>query len=263
MAVSASDLKLMQAATMAASFATASVGGAISANEITAASIGEVLFTMAANSGSGGTKTQYAKVFYLNDHATDDLTTAVIYLKNSLDAVGSNGTVSIQSSSASDDGTKFVRVIGEDASGNAQNEDITCNGTSSASGALTFSKVFRTELRATTGGALTNAAGDITITRSAALGIIPTGYNTATAEIDFFLEATLDGSTTIADASTEPAGSPTWIRVNAVGEGSSVANSGTLTAQSGQAIWFRWQVEQDANPSSDVSVVVDISGEAS
>lgn len=263
MAVGASDLKLFQAATMATSFSTASVGGAISATEITGATIGEVLFTMAANSGSGGTKTQYAKAFYKNDHASDDLTTSVIYILNSLDAVPSNGTTSVQSSSASDDGTKFVRVIGEDASGNAQNEDITCNGTTSAAGALTFSKIFRCELRATTGGALTNAAGDITITRSSALGAIPTGYNTATGELDFFLESTLDGSTTIADASTEPAGSPTWVRVNAVGEGESVANSGTLTSQSAQAIWFRWQVEQDANPSSDVSVVVDISGEAS
>lgn len=263
MAVATSDLKLMQASTMASSFSTSTIGGAISATEVTGSSIGECFFTMAANSGSGGTKTQYAKLFYLNDHASSDLDGSVIYLKNSLDAVGSNGTVSVQSSSASDDGTKFCRVIGEDASGTAQNEDITCNGTSSASGALTFSKVFRVELRATTGGALTNAAGDITVTRSSALGIIPTGYSSATGEVDFFLESALDGSTTVADASTEPAGSPTWIRVNASGEGSAVANSGTLTAQSAQAIWFRWQVEQDANPSADISVVVDIYGDAS
>jgi hypothetical protein len=259
MSVTASELKLYQAATMAASFATASVGGAISATEITGGSIGEVLFTMGSNTAGGGTKTQYEKVFFKNTNGTLPLTSSVVFIKNSLDVVGSNGTVAVVSDSASDDNTKKVTVIGYDASSDPQSEDITMNGTSTATGALTFSKVHRVEFRIVSSGALTTTSGNVTVTRSSALGIIPAGYNSATAEIDIGLIATLDGTSTIADAATAPGGIA-FSRPNAQGEGIAVANSQSLTAASGQGIWVRWQLAERAAASADISVVLVLDG---
>lgn len=258
MPVSSSEIKQYQPATPASSFSTSNVGGAISATEITGASTGEVFFTMAANSSGGGTRTQYAKSFVKNNNTTSDLTSTVIYVANSLDVVVSNGTVSVVSDSASDGSSKFVRVIGYDGSSAAQTEDITLNGTTTTTGALTFSKVHRVELRLVSGSALTTASGNITITRGSALGILPAGYRTVTAEVDFGLEATLNGSTTITDASTDPG--VTFARPNTAAEGTAVANSGSLTSEDAQAIWWRWQLAELASPSSEVQVVVGVRG---
>lgn len=262
MSVTSSELKLYQAATMAASFSTSSVGGAVSATEITGGSIGEVLFTMGSNNTGGGTKTQYAKCYFKNTNADTDLTNAVVYGKNFLDAVGSNGTVSVVSDSASDDNTKKITVLGYDASSNPLAEDITLNGTTTATGSLTFSKVHRVEVRVVSSNALTTSAGNITITRGSALGAVPAGYKTATAEIDFGLIGTLNGTSAITDASTAPGGI-TFARPNTQGEGTQVnsaGTAGTLSFGDSQGIWIRWQLAERAKPSADVEVALTIDG---
>lgn len=259
MSVVYTELKLYQAATMAASFSTSSIGGAISATEITGGSIGEVFFTMGSNTTGGGTKTQYAKVFYKNTNASLPLTSSVVYIANSLDAVGSNGVVSVVSDAAGDNNTYKITVIGLDASSNPQLEDITLNGVTTATGSYTFSAVNRVEYRVVSSGLLANATGNVTITRSAALGIIPAGYNSATAEVDIGLIATLDGSSTTTDASTAPGGI-SFTRPNAYAEGLAVANSGSLTNGSGQGIWLRWVLAERAAASADISVILTLDG---
>lgn len=260
MPVAASDLKLYQATTMPASLTTATVGGAISATEITGSTIGEVFPTLSASTSGGGAKTCYAAIFYKNTHATDSLTSSKVYLLNALDQPGANGTVSLVSTSASDDTTKKVRVMGRDASGAALQEEITLNGTGSVTGAQTFSVIHRVELRLVSGGTLTVAAGDITVTRSTALGTIPTGYYSATSEVYFGHEATMNTSTTTTDAATAPAGI-SFDNPATYATGTATAASGVMAAADKQQIWCRLIIPELAKPSADCQMVWTVQGE--
>lgn len=263
MSVTTSELKLYKATTMASSFSTSNIGGAISANEITGSSIGEVFFTMSANTSGGGSKVQYAKVFYKNTNSTDDLNNAVFYLANSLDDVGSNGIVSIVSDSTSDTSTKKVKVIGYDGSSNAQTEDITLNGTTTANGLLTFSAVHRVEVQLVSDGSLTTPSGNITVTRGSALGIVPAGYHTATSEVSFGIPTTLNDTATTTDASTAPGGI-TFAKPNDTASATAItAGSGHLTHGDAQGMWFKLNVAELASPSSEVYVITTVRGTTS
>lgn len=260
MSVSAIDLKLYQATTMPASTSTSNVGGAISATEITGGSIGEIFPTLAANTSGGGTKTCYASVFYKNTNATDSLTSSKIYMRNALDQPGVNGTVAVASTSASDDTTKKIRVLGRDASSVALQEEITMNGTSTSTGAQTFSAVHRVECRLVSGGSLTTTAGDTTITRGSALGMIPTGLKSATGEVAFGLEATMNTSATTTNATTAPSGI-SFDNPATYAAGTATAGSGTMAAADKQQIWLRLQIAELAKPSADVQIDLTLQGE--
>lgn len=260
MSVTSGDLILYQSATMGTSFTTATIGGATSSTPITGGTVGEVLFTMGSSILGGGDKTQYEKVFVANTNASDDLTSSVVYIKNSLDIVVSNNIPAAVSTSASDDTTAKITVIGLDSAGAPQSEDIRLNGTASVTGFLTFSKIHRVELRNYISGLLQLANGDITISCGAtALGIIPTGYKTATAEIDIGLVATLDDDGTTTTPIVAPSGI-SFTRPRTVATGLSVANAGTLTHAKGNGVWVKWVLAERANPSADVEVILSISG---
>lgn len=259
MAVTANDIKGYKAATMGATLTSPSpIGGGISANEFTGASIGELLFKMTS---SGSAQTQYEPFHIKNTHATDSLQSAVVYLKNALSALGSNGTASVVSSSSSDNNSLKVKLIGLDASSNWQTEEITLNGTTTVNGTATWSVIERAELRNVSSNALTNATGDITISRGSTIGIIPSGYQSATAEIEIGLEGSLNTSTTTTNAGTAPTGI-TFSRPRTAATGISIANAGTLPAGSNQQGWLKWTLRAGALPSSDIQSLITVNGGA-
>lgn len=262
MSVISSDLKHYKSANNP-SDDTSTVGGAISASEV-GSSIGEIFhLRTAAEDEEGDTQYQYKKTFIKNTNADTDYISAVVYLKNSLDDVSGEGegVVSAASSSASDGSTKKIKVVGEDDEALVITEEIELNGTSEVTGTETFSKVFWVELRLVSGGALTNAAGDISIeVDGVGIGMIPTGYNCAIGIVDVGLAGTLDDTDTTDDAVTAPSGI-SFSKPRTEATGIDVANSGTLSYGSGQGVWWRQTIEGGLAPAADLNIVVRTDGE--
>lgn len=255
MPVAASDMKLIEATTMPASFSTSTVGGAIGSTQITSASIGQVHFTMASNASGGGDKVQYSKFFDKNDHATDTVNNYGVWIYNAMDTLGTAATISFASSSASDDSTKKLHVIGKSTGGAAQSEYVTMNGTSTVTTSLTYTGRWRVIVRNSSTNAVTATAGDVTATFSAStVGIIPTGLYSGTAEIDIGLASAIDDSATITDASTAPS-NVNFTRPRTQGAMLVVdGGTGTLEAQEAQGIWSRLTLPELMNPSAEVQV---------
>lgn len=253
MPVSKDDMKLIEATTMPSSFSTTSVGGAIGSTPISSASVGQVHFTMA--SLPSGDAVQYSKFFDKNDHATDTVNNYGVWIANALDTLGGAATISFASSSASDDSSKKIQVVGENGSGQPQTEYVTMNGTSTVTTSLTYTARWRLIVRDSVTNAVTPLAGDLTATHSASeVGVIPAGLYSGTAEIDIGLAATIDDSVTIADASTAPAGisfsRPRTQASRLLVDG----GTGTLEAQEAQGIWSRLTLPEGIGPSPDVQV---------
>ena len=261
MSVTAGDIKHYQAQTMAANFTTSNIGGAIkTAAQIQGSILSEVLFTMASATAGGGAKVQHASSHIKNTNGSDALTSALAWLANALDDVASDGTASFASSSADDDSTRKVRILGLDDAGTPTQEDLPLNGTSTVTSLTSWSAIHRVELRLVSGGALAAAVGDITVTRGADLGVIPAGYWSATSEVEFGLEATLGTSATTADAATAPSGI-SFARPRTEAGGTALANAGLLAAGATQQVWWRWTLAEQARPSADIQVVLRWSGE--
>lgn len=261
MSVTAGDIKHYQAQTMAANFTTSNIGGAINTGaQIQGSLLSEVFFTMASATAGGGAKVQHASSHIKNTNATDSMTSGLAWLANALDDVASDGTASFVSSSADDDSTRKVRILGLDDAGTPTQEDLSLNGTSTVTSLTSWSAIHRVELRLISGGALAAAAGDITVTRDADLGVIPAGYWSATSEVEFGLEATLGTSATTADAATAPGGI-SFARPRTEAGGTALANSGLLAAGATQQVWWRWTLAEQARPSADIQVVLRWSGE--
>jgi hypothetical protein len=261
MSVTAADIKHYKSTTMAADFTTSNIGGAPNTGaQIQGAVLSEVLYTMASATAGGGAKVQYSSTHVKNTNATDALTSAKVWLANGLDDVASAGTASFASSSASDDSTRKVRILGLDDDGVPTQEEVTLNGTATATSLTSWSVIHRVELRLVSGGTLVNSDGDITITRGSALGVIPAGYWSATAEVQFGVEATLGTSTTTADAATAPGGI-SFAKPRTEAGAASLANSGTVAAAATQQVWWQWTMAEQAKPSADVQVVLRWSGE--
>lgn len=254
MPIVAADLALYLPTTLATSLtAPTNIGGAASGTKITGSSIGEVLFAMSANTYGGATKTQYGKLFQANDHATIDLTSAVLWLDNGMDD-SAGGYVTTAVSTSEEDGSNVtLRVIGETVSADAQ-DDFALNGTSTATGSVTFAERWVCELRDTDTGALTPAVGTISIKENGVtIAVMHPGQSTVTAEITFGKAATLGDTATTTDASTAPAGI-SFAKPRTAATGTAVANSGTLTASTKQGIWLKWECADGRRASADVEI---------
>ena len=266
MSLSSSDLRLFEPATVAADFSTASVGGAMSANELVG-SIGEILFEMpSSEDGSGdGDKVQRAKVFYKNKSTDTDLSQGKIWIANALDDFGAGmDTVGMTSSSADDDATMFYRCIGYDVNSDPIVLEVAGDGITQALTVDQVSFLSRVSSHLDDSGSgypLQAVVGDVTIKRGngTTLGVIPAGYSSATQEIDLWLAATLGDTATIATAAEDPAGA-SWSRPRTYATAGSVANSGVLTAETGQAVWLRETIKEGIQPSRDVQVILAIDG---
>lgn len=252
----AGDIKLYQATTMPTTLATTSVGGAISATEITNGTIGEVHFTMASAILGGGAKTQYSKFFTKNTHASEDLAAAKVYCPNLLDdSPSGNHAIVIRPSSSSDDTTYMNRLIGFDASGDPLVEDVACNGDADVTSSGLFSKLCAVESRLVSSSALVASNSDRIIKKNGTtLGKVPETFSSATAEIAIGLEATLNDTATTTDAATAPSGI-TFSKPKDYAGGIAVA-TGTLTHGDKQGIWSKWVVDERRSSSPDLEVGV-------
>lgn len=258
MAVVQADLKLYASANNPADD-TSTLGGAIdTGTQITGSSIGELFNKKAANAGGGADKTTYGKAFYKNTNGTDSFLSGVVWVENGLIAPSGDGIFSIVSDSASDDTTKYVKLI-YCSSGTYTTENVTLNGTSSvvSSGSADAGELINIELRLVADDSLTTATGDITITRGSQLGIIPAGYKNATGCYALGLAASLNDTATTTDRLTAP-GAISFSYVNT--EAGAISCAATMTAGDGQGIWIRQILPAGMASSADLQLVLRISG---
>ena len=96
---------------------------------------------MSSAPAGGGAKVQYSSTHVKNTNATDALTSAKAWLANALDDVAGDGTASFVSSSASDDSTRKVRILGLDDDGVPTQEEVTLNGVSSVTSLTSWSAI--------------------------------------------------------------------------------------------------------------------------
>lgn len=256
MSVADNQLKLFASTTMATSFATANVGGGISGTEILAAVVGEVCFMMAADPDDD--VTQYAKAHFANTNTTDTLTDAKIWMPNAGQHVAGNYPCTAQSASEDDDETKKIRFLGYDVSSDPLQHELTMNGTTEAIDSIDFSVVHGAELRNSTTGILTNAAGPITLRRNGTVfGVIPAGCSSMQNEISIGL-GEMDDTATIDDAGTPP-DDVTFSRPRTYEDGLAV-DGDDVPAESAQSIWFEWIQPRRRKPSPDMLCLVGMRG---
>lgn len=261
MPVSSSDMKAYLPATVASSFSTASVGGAISATEFNG-NVGQLLFTAAAEASGGSDVTQYAKFFIKNTHSTDPINSYVIWVANSLDEITSASTVSLVSDNASDDSTTTAVVRGFSSGGSPQTESVPLNGTTTVTTTNTFLGNVRVYLTNTSTGALKAAVGEVTVSDSSTIGVIPAGHRSATGEVEIGIESTLGGSTTIALPNVAPSG-VTFSRPRTEAGGITVdGGTGTLEAGETQAVWIKLTLADGTLPSTSVDFILRGKGDA-
>lgn len=221
---------------------TGLVGGACSASPVST-DLGGIFHSVVPNAAeTDPTLYQYKKTFLKNESSSENLTSAKVYLLNGLADVASNGVVTLDPSSASDDNTKTAWVVGEDGSSLVQEEYIVLNGTTSVSGTKTFTKVFFVIIISSSGGTPVNAAADILFAvNSVTLGIIPGNKYSANAVVDIGLPATLNDTVTTTNATTAPS-EISFSRPTSYSAGIAVATD-ALTYGDATGIWWRLSVE--------------------
>lgn len=156
MAITSADLKEYKSSN------TNSDGGDITATEVVD-NTDNNLFTDITGDEAAAGGTEYRKIFRKNNHGSLTWENVVSWLlsqptnaalsfgfglnstddtdgaQGNMTAFGANAVVAVVSDGAD---TRQVTVVGEDASGNRQSENLTLNGTTEVVGALTFSKLY-------------------------------------------------------------------------------------------------------------------------
>ncbi|MFA5505784.1 MAG: hypothetical protein WC314_19915 [Vulcanimicrobiota bacterium] len=255
-------LKLYKPSVQAVDFSTENIGGAISENEANQNMIGEIFFEMPSLAADGGVNTQIAKLFALNTHETEDLTNGKIYLPNAMDDWGANDQTAAAAGHASgDDDDKFIRFLGHDTNGDPIALEVSLSGDTVVATSNSMTALQSVEARDDTSGELTATAHPVKVLRGGAteLGFVPGGYYTATSEFDLWLPATLNDTTTAADAATDPSGA-SWSRPRTLSTAVAIANSGVLTAGAAQGVWQRWQLPERTKPRWDLQVLIAVAG---
>jgi hypothetical protein len=249
------DLTWNKCATPPLDFATANVGGAISAGPtpITGTTIGEVFFDITPDQVGGSDLIQISKVFARNGNSTSPAIACTCWGENFLDDVGSTNTVTLQSDSILDTSDYFARIIGFDGSGNPISADRAMNGISAVTTVLTFGSISRIEYRLVLTGALTTTNGNVTVkSGSTTIGFVPQGLNGANSEQYIAMEAVQNGSTTIADCQTAP--SPSFFKPRTRATALSFSEGGTLLGNATpnrQGVWRKLSIPAATLGSSD------------
>lgn len=203
---------------------TSTAGGGMSGTQITNAGAGEwcpQLKALASGVVNVDTVFQIQEA-YVNNAGADPWTACGFYVDNLLVRPGTPGVLNLQSSSASDDNTKFVRVWGVTLVMSVLTlifRDITLNGITMVTGLDTFQWVERLEKRIILTGALDPAAGLIAASIGTGtpevIGGIPVAYTCASSEWEYAVAATQGDTGTYADRETDPfGGGGTWVRPN-------------------------------------------------
>lgn len=259
MSIVSGDLIQFEATTLATSFSTANVGGGKGSTQLDGTFIGGLFFKMAPNDPPGGDLVQYGKIFLFNNNASLNLLTPQhAYITNLISASvsGSGETVAFVSSSASDDSTFNVEIVGLDGSLNAQTDNISLNGTTLVTSTSTWRYISRYVI--TVSGTLTALNGNLSCTKnSSANGTINAGLYSGTSEVAYGLEGSYGDTNTIADASTAPSGI-TFGSANTFSSGPTI--SGAFNAQTALGMWLRLTLKNGIASNPDVQVDVAFGG---
>lgn len=251
-------------------------GGAKTAVEITGATVGE-WFTRLKGKASGtldvDIEKEYQKVF-AEQIGASSLLEGRIQLTNGLAIPAGAGVAKFQSTSASDDNTKKVKVWGKNSStGLLDTEEITLNGVTQVQGTKSWTQIYRTKLMLVSTGAIATAAGDIKAwVGTEQVGMIRTGYSYATSEIKLWAVATTNDSGTSTNRKTAPAGFSGSIPAIASFTGNTPtpltsiivrndSGNDTLAQNDGQGLWGELTLQPGMPAINDLKIGVYVWGE--
>ena len=222
-------------------------------NQINTDDTGKVFGTISAPADGEPDGKFIGKVHIFNNHSTDALTNAKVFMDNLLDDPGVNGVLKIETTNSEDNNTKYVKVICENTVGTPDSEIVVLPSDSpsvkySTRQAMAGRRI-TCELRLVSNNTVTTAAGNIYIydSNQTLLGMIPAGKKYASGNYDIGLAPTLNDNSVTVNRLTEP-DDITFTRARNEETAISVANSGTLSAQSDQAVWIRWTAQDGRIP---------------
>lgn len=244
MPVTIGNMKHFNSLVRATTLTTPNIGGGIDTGSPVGYVVpGDVFFTIASD---GTTITRYSKTFVQNDHASASAYAVRFHLDNAIDDHATAQIIYATSSSASDDSTKVLRMIGNDNTGSPQKIDILLNGTTTVNSAVQFYPLRRIEIREATysgltwtgAGAMTTLAGNLTILAGAVeIAVIGAGLTSGSAEVYIGVEGVLNGTTITALPTTAPTGI-SFFKPRTLATALS-AIGGTIASLSAQGIWWK------------------------
>lgn len=227
--------------------AASTAGGAMSGTQITNAGGGEWCPQLKAKmTGVVNVDTVFQiQEAYLTNAGADPWTACGFYVDNLLIRPTTPGVLNLQSSSGTDDNTKFIRVWGVTLVSSVLTlifRDMTLNGTSMVTGIDTFQWIERLEKRILLTGFLDPAAGLITASIGTgtpqSIGGIPVECTCASGEWEYAIAATQGDTGTYLNRETDPfSGGGTWVRPNT--PGSMLAMPADMAAGDKFAIYCR------------------------
>lgn len=192
-------------------------GGDMSSDLITGAAPGEwmpKLVPQPTGTLDTDVEVQHQAAYIENLSETDSWYLGGFYSPNCLIVPGAPGVFKAQSTSASDGSGKKIVPWGE-VSAALAHPDLVLNGVTQVATVLTFVRCFRAVLRNATTGALTTAAGLITLwIGSEIIGYILPGMSYATMEFEYAAAATLGNMPTWDNRRESPDDGLTWVRPN-------------------------------------------------
>lgn len=268
------DLKLYASANIVGAD-TGTVGGAISATQITSGSPGELLPRLRAKEtgtidNAGDLEIQYQKGFFKNTHASSNLLDARIYLKNGLKRPASAGTVWIETQSSSD-ASKQLRFKSISSGAIVSDPINTPSSPGTASGSVASTDWLERVQLVNMSGVQVSAAADIKIYVGASfgtaeyVGMIPAGSSWATGEVQLAGITSVGDSGTSTNRRTAPSGL-TFSRAYSYADGIAIrldANNDTLAFGEAQGFWAKQTLQPGMPPSDSVQYVWRIEGDSS
>jgi hypothetical protein len=254
-----SDIKYVESTLIAPDSTTSNPGGAITTTVVNTAAPNAVFYQLVANPFGGADVVQYQKVGLYNSHATDSASSVRIYIANGINTLSGSATLSFSSTSASDNSTKKVRIIGLDASSNPQTHEINLNGTSTVTTTgITWTRVYRVELRNVASPfAFTTSVGTISMSHGVtAVGTILPGNSCLQDEFEIGMEGTINGSQTMSNAATAPT-SVSFFKARGLANALTIQNGGVLGPSGGgsdrQGFYWKWTVEDGTAGTPDTT----------
>ena len=269
MGLTPSDIKQYQSINMPISDSATS-GGAISLNEITSVTIGELLPNGSANQFGDPDVVRRYKFFVANkntDVPPSNLENAKIYLYNGLSSAPSAGVVSLTPSSALDAANTSFRCVGFTSS-NPVTEFVAASGTNTVTGVQQFAQgsnglLLVQAVDANSGLKKVMANGNVTIyVNGNIVGYIPMGYSSAIGFLKFVPVSVLNDNVSIATRLDALPGGLTTSKPNTYATGLLFANNGVLPASSAQGIWVEEYLYAGLPNTRDFDIVFRVEGDS-
>ena len=247
---------------------TSSAGGAISSTVVMPSIAGDWFPALPPYDGTSSSgREQNQKVFLKNEHATDSMIGAAMFMDNAIDPIGSASILKALVSDTTDATDTTIRICGVNSSDGVVFEDIHINGsTSLVSGSVTWkgsnaSILYIMSIDANTGlpKAMLNSRVSIQDASGTNVAYIPMYHYNAIGFITFGIQSTSGGTTSIANRISAPAGI-TFACPRTMDVATVIGSSGIILPGYTFAIWGREYLIPGFIKATELEIVMELIG---